>query len=246
MYVTFFDCSSAWSRSHVSKSCPIKTYDNGDNVLSEDIFHCTMLLPRLTSPIPEGCLQNNYFRLEYIPPKTSSNILGIVLPGTVVLLLVVCFYMWRYLKKKGDDQVRLERFWKDYKALKPTRFTYVDIKRITNNFKDRLGEGAHGTIFKGKLSKDIQVAVRLLNHASNKDDDGQDFFNEMGTLGKIHHINVVRMLGFCANGFHRALVSDFFPNGSLQNLISTLDDREKFLGWSKLQQIALVTLLQKM
>ncbi|KAK4257816.1 hypothetical protein QN277_007354 [Acacia crassicarpa] len=159
-------------------------------------------------------------------------------PGSIVLLLllVVCFYICHYFKHKGEDQVRLETFLKDYQALKPTRFSYADIKRITHKFKDTLGEGAHGTVFKGKLSTEIQVAVKVLN---NSDYDGKDFINEMGTMGKIHHINVVRLLGFCADGCRRALVYDFFPNGSLQKFISSPDNKEIFLGWSKLQQIAL-------
>lgn len=61
----------------------------------------------------------------------------------------------------------------------------------------------------------------------------------VGTMGKIHHINVVRLLGFCADGFYRALVYSFFPNGSLQNFISPPHDKDKFLGWNKLQQVAL-------
>lgn len=154
----------------------------------------------------------------------------------LLLLLVVCFYIYRYFKKKGDDQVRLEKFLKDYAALKPTRFTYADIERITDRFKHKLGEGAHGTVYKGKLSTEIEVAVKLLN---NLDVDGKDFINEMGTMGKIHHINVVRLLGFCADGCHRALVYDFFPNGSLIKYISSPDNKETFLGWSKLQQISL-------
>ncbi|KAF7830700.1 rust resistance kinase Lr10-like [Senna tora] len=138
---------------------------------------------------------------------------------------------------KSEDQARVETFLKDYKALKPTRFSYADLKRITNNFKEKLGEGAHGTVFKGNISNEIVVAVKILN---SLEDDGKEFINEVGTMGRIHHINVVRLLGFCADGFHRALVYDFFPNGSLQNFISHPDNNGGlFLGWEKLQQIAI-------
>ena len=132
--------------------------------------------------------------------------------------------------------MRLEKFLEGYKVHKPTRFSYADLKRITNHFKDKLGEGAHGEVFKGKLSSDLQVAVKVLDHS---DRDGQEFINEVGTMGKIHHVNIVRLLGFCADGFHRALVYDFFPNGSLQKFICSPDNKETFLGWSKLQQLAL-------
>jgi len=137
---------------------------------------------------------------------------------------------------KGEEHTRIENFLKDYKALKPTRFSYADIKRITNKFKDKIGEGAHGAVYKGKLSSQIQVAVKMLNNAEG---DGKEFINEVGTMGKIHHLNVVRLLGFCADGFHRALVYDFFPNGSLQKFISPPSSKDSFLGWDKLQQIAL-------
>ncbi|KAI9112582.1 hypothetical protein K1719_016505 [Acacia pycnantha] len=187
-------------------------------------------------------LQNsNFLKLKWMfQPKVENHKTRIILSSTgsivLLLLLVVSFYICRYFKHKGEDQVRLETFLKDYQALKPTRFSYADIKRITHKFKDKLGEGAHGTVFKGKLSTEIQVAVKLLN---NSDHDGKDFINEMGTMGKIHHINVVRLLGFCADGCRRALVYDFFTKGSLQKFISSPDNKEIFLGWPKLQQIAL-------
>ena len=36
-------------------------------------------------------------------------------------------------------------------ALKPTRYSYADIKKITNQFQDKLGEGGYGAVYKGKL-----------------------------------------------------------------------------------------------
>ncbi|ESW33514.1 hypothetical protein PHAVU_001G076200 [Phaseolus vulgaris] len=154
----------------------------------------------------------------------------------VLLLAKVLFHVYEHYKMKGEDQARIEKFLEDYRAMKPTRFTYADIKRITNGFSESLGEGAHGAVFKGILSRDILVAVKILNDAVG---DGKDFTNEVGTMGKIHHVNVVRLLGFCADGFHRALVYDFFPNGSLQRFLVPPDNKDVFLGWEKLQQIAL-------
>jgi serine/threonine protein kinase len=154
----------------------------------------------------------------------------------LAVLIGVFFRVYFYFRTKGEDQMRLENFLKDYEASKPTRFSYADIKRITDQFKEKLGEGAHGAVYKGKLSSQILVAVKMLN---NTEGDGSEFINEVGTMGKIHHVNVVRLLGFCADGFHRALVYDFFPNGSLQNFISPPDNNDAFLGWELLQKIAL-------
>lgn len=86
------------------------------------------------------------------------------------------------------------------------------------------------------LRTDIQVVVKVLDIS---DSDEQDYINEVVTMGKINHINIVCLLGFCADGFHHALIYDFFPNGFLQKFMSSPDNKETFLGWSKLQQIAL-------
>ncbi|MED6196152.1 hypothetical protein PIB30_044651 [Stylosanthes scabra] len=172
--------------------------------------------------------------------STSTRVL--IVAGTIIglmLLLLLAFavyHIYRYFKTKGEDKDRIEKFLEDYRAMKPTRFTYKDIKRITNGFKESLGEGAHGAVFKGMLSKEILVAVKILNDTQG---DGKDFINEVATMGKIHHVNVVRLLGFCADGFHRALVYDLFPNGSLQKFLAPPDNRDFFLGWVKLQRIAL-------
>jgi len=124
----------------------------------------------------------------------------------------------------------------DYRNFKPTRYLYADIKRITSQFADKLGEGAYGTVFKGKLSNEIYVAVKILNMPKK---NGEEFINEVRTIGRIHHVNVVRLVGFCADGFKRALVYEFLPSGSLDKFISSTNTKNSFLGWDKLQKIAL-------
>ena len=124
----------------------------------------------------------------------------------------------------------------DYKALKPTRYSYADIKRITNKFKDKLGQGGYGTVFKGRLSNDVFVAVKILN---NYKGDGEEFKNEVGSMGRIHHVNVARLVGYCADGFRRALIYEFLPNESLEKHIFSADGKSHILGWEKLQDIAL-------
>ncbi|KAI9074613.1 hypothetical protein K1719_043454 [Acacia pycnantha] len=58
-------------------------------------------------------------------------------------------------------------------------------------------------------------------------------------MGKIHHVNIIRLIGFCAYGFQRVLVYEYFPNGSLQNFINSPDNKQNFVGWKKLHEIAL-------
>ncbi|KAM7465691.1 hypothetical protein LguiB_013253 [Lonicera macranthoides] len=61
-------------------------------------------------------------------------------------------------------------------ALKPSRFSFADIKKITNKFKDNLGEGSYGTVFKGKLSSKIFIAIKVLESSM---ENGKKFINEV-------------------------------------------------------------------
>ncbi|XP_008232076.1 PREDICTED: rust resistance kinase Lr10-like [Prunus mume] len=161
---------------------------------------------------------------------------GATLGSSFLLVLVIAVYrVYSADQKEKENQLKIERFLADYKALKPSRYSYADIKRITNQFKDKLGQGAYGTVFKGKLSSEFFVAVKVLNNSKG---NGEEFVNEVGMMGHIHHVNVVRLVGFCADGFRRALVYEFFPNGSLQDFISSADSKNSFLGWEKLHDIA--------
>ncbi|GMP24813.1 hypothetical protein CsSME_00001958 [Camellia sinensis var. sinensis] len=87
---------------------------------------------------------------------------------------------------------------------------------MTKGFMDKLGEGGYGSVYKGKLRSGTLVAVKML---SKPKADGQEFINEVATIGRIHHVNVVQLIGFCAERSKRALVYDFMPNGSLEKYI---------------------------
>ena len=124
--------------------------------------------------------------------------------------------MYRSDKLERENTKKIEQFLEDYKALKPSRYSYADVKKITNHFKEKLGQGGYGTVYKGRLSSDVLVAVKILN---NSKENGEEFINEVGTMGRIHHVNVVRLVGFCADGVKRALIYEFLPNESLEKYV---------------------------
>ncbi|KAJ9189038.1 hypothetical protein P3X46_000380 [Hevea brasiliensis] len=162
---------------------------------------------------------------------------GVILGSILLVVAAILLYRrYRFNKMERQYQSKIEKFLDDYKSFKPTRYSYDDIKRMTNQFKDELGQGAYGTVFRGKLSDEILVAVKVLNSSKG---NGEEFINEVGTIGKIHHVNVVRLIGFCADGFRRALVYEYLPNDSLQKFISSADTKNRFLGWKRLEDIAL-------
>ncbi|KAG6715324.1 hypothetical protein I3842_05G244800 [Carya illinoinensis] len=162
---------------------------------------------------------------------------GAILGPTLLLLLAFALYLF-YSNDKAEKeyQKKIENFLDDYRSYKPTRYSYADLKRITNHFTEKLGEGAYGTVFRGKLSNEIHVAVKILNSFKG---NGEEFINEVGIMGRIHHVNVVRLVGFCADGFRRALVYEFFSNYSLEKFIFSKNSKSHFLGWDRLHDISL-------
>ncbi|XP_034197330.1 rust resistance kinase Lr10-like [Prunus dulcis] len=174
--------------------------------------------------------------IECVLDLRKANMSAFLGSFVLILLVIAAYRVYSHDKNEKENRLKIERFLEEYRALKPSRYSYADIKGITDQFKDKLGEGAYGTVYKGKLSSELFVAVKVLDSSKG---DGEDFINEVGAMGHIHHVNVVRLVGFCADGFRRALVYEFLPNGSLQDFISSADSKYCFLGWDKLQDIAL-------
>uniref|UniRef100_A0A7N2LLK9 Protein kinase domain-containing protein n=1 Tax=Quercus lobata TaxID=97700 RepID=A0A7N2LLK9_QUELO len=162
---------------------------------------------------------------------------GSLLGSFLLVLVFICLcHFFRSNRLEKESQVKIEKFLQDYRALKPTRYTYADIKRITKQFKDKLGQGGYGTVFKGNLSNDVFVAVKILNNSKG---NGEEFINEVRSMGTIHHVNVARLVGYCADGLRRALIYEYFPNKSLEKYIFSANGKNHTLGWEKLQDIAL-------
>jgi serine/threonine protein kinase len=114
------------------------------------------------------------------------------------------------------------------------RYDFIEITIITNQFKEKLGQGGFGSVYKGKLFDGCQVAVKVLTNSLG---DGDDFISEVATIGRIHHSNIVRLIGFCSEGSNRALVYPYMPNGSLDKYIFSSDSNA--LSLEKRRVIAL-------
>jgi serine/threonine protein kinase len=65
--------------------------------------------------------------------------------------------------------------------------------------------------------------------------------NEVATIGHVHHVNLVRLLGYCFESFTSALVYEYMPNGSLDKFIFAGKEKGQVLRWEQLYSIALGT-----
>ncbi|RID55416.1 hypothetical protein BRARA_G02680 [Brassica rapa] len=133
-------------------------------------------------------------------------------------------------KKTSDDPSQL-----NLKALIPLKhYSYAQVKRITKSFAIVVGKGGYGTVYRGTLCDGRSVAVKVLKDSKG---NGEDFLNEVATMSKTSHVNIVTLLGFCAEGTKRAILYEFLENGSLDNFISSTKSSNK--NWIKLYEIAL-------
>ncbi|KAL6620562.1 hypothetical protein ACP70R_035701 [Stipagrostis hirtigluma subsp. patula] len=119
--------------------------------------------------------------------------------------------------------------------LENRRFTYKELEMITNNFQRVLGRGGFGLVYDGFLEDGTQVAVKLRSDSSNQ--GVKEFLAEAQTLTRIHHKNLVSMIGYCKDGEYMALVYEYMSEGTLQEHIAGKNGRN--LTWRQRLRIAL-------
>ncbi|KAL6190348.1 hypothetical protein ACLB2K_036746 [Fragaria x ananassa] len=158
-----------------------------------------------------------------------------VAAGVVALVVVSCCYFW---EKKRQDRLNGEAFLRNYGPLQVKRYSYSNVKKITDSFKKKLGQGGYGGVYKGELKDGRLVAVKVLNRSKG---NGEEFMNEVAAISRTSHVNIVSLLGFCFEGSKRALIYEFMPNGSLEKFIFDAINTQKVhrLGWEALERISL-------
>eukprot|EP00253_Pinus_taeda_P021453 PITA_21453 len=176
--------------------------------------------------------------------KATNGVTIDVSVGAAVLLsaggLLVGITLYAKRRRKAASRCsKVEEFLKEYADQMPTRYSLSQMKKITNNFAEKLGEGGFGVVYKGKLRNGTLVAVKLLDR--HRQGESTDFMNEVATIGRLHHVNLVRLLGYCFESFTSALVYEFMANGSLEKFIFAGKEKGRLLTWENLYSIALGT-----
>ncbi|KAK1666507.1 hypothetical protein QYE76_054666 [Lolium multiflorum] len=131
---------------------------------------------------------------------------------------------------------RIESFLQKNGTPYPKRFKYAEVKKITKSFAAKLGQGGFGAVYRGNLSDGRQVAVKILQASKG---DGEDFINEVASISRTSHVNIVALLGFCLEGSKRALIYEYMPNGSLERYVFNSSSKDAIsITWEKLFHIA--------
>ncbi|CAL5406523.1 unnamed protein product [Camellia sinensis] len=168
-------------------------------------------------------------------PQKKSTRVKIILGSSlgaffgVFFMVALCFFL--FTKKQESEE--FDEFFVDQVLGMSTRFSYEELKAMTSNFNKKLGEGGFGSVFQGTLIDGTNVAVKRLNGFSQVK---KSFLAEVETIGNIHHVNLVRLIGFCVEKSYRLLVYEYMSNGSLDAWIFQRQ-QELTLGWQSRRKI---------
>ncbi|KAI3819071.1 hypothetical protein L1987_12893 [Smallanthus sonchifolius] len=181
---------------------------------------CTNVTFMLGSP---SMYQSTGTKLHWVYPYSLAISIGVV--EALIILLGCCLFL-------GKNQL-IANLEDGYRMMSSQfrGFSYQELVRATQNFKVEIGRGGSGVVYKGTLEDERVVAVKRLGDAS----EGGEFWAEVSSIGRINHMNLVRMWGFCSQKESKLLVYEYVENLSLDKSLFS----SNFLQWKERFQVAI-------
>lgn len=221
---------------------------------------------RLSGPIPDSLCKNNggSLILRYDSDENTCNktislspsrnraaiiSISVVVPVVVVAVLILSYVIWRGKKPKiskhdpprepelpnvrgsrkcqGDPLPNIEN----------RQFTYKELEKFTNKFGRFIGQGGFGLVYYGRLEDNTEVAVKMRSESSSHGLD--EFLAEVQSLTKVHHSNLVSLVGYCCEKDHLALVYEYMSRGNLCDHLRGKGGDETF-NWGHVYELCLM------
>ncbi|XP_007214947.1 lysM domain receptor-like kinase 3 [Prunus persica] len=116
---------------------------------------------------------------------------------------------------------------------KSVEFSFEELSRATDNFSlaNKIGQGGFGAVYYAELRGE-KAAIKKMDMQASK-----EFLAELNVLTRVHHLNLVRLIGYCVEG-SLFLVYEYIENGNLSQHLRGGSGRDP-LPWSNRVQIAL-------
>ncbi|VVA12123.1 Hypothetical predicted protein [Prunus dulcis] len=225
------DLSSSGLRGQISPFIAnlsmIQALDLSNNNLTGPIPDFLSHMPNLTVLLCENPNLSKFGHVSCKSRKKHNVVIPVVVSsvGTIILLLTVAAIWWRCKSEEIDEPIEP---W-------GRKFTKSEIDKITSN-STLIGRGGFGEVYHGTLENDTQVAVKILDLSSSQ--GSEEFQNEVKLLMRVHHRNLVSLIGYCDEGDTMALIYEYIANGNLQQHISAADIPYKGLTWKQRLQVA--------
>ncbi|QHO31649.1 G-type lectin S-receptor-like serine/threonine-protein kinase At4g27290 isoform X2 [Arachis hypogaea] len=154
-----------------------------------------------------------------------------------VLVMIIFLFLGHLTYKQSDSRRKREKVHnQDYRCGQrkeevdwPT-FDFQTIVNATANFSsdNKVGEGGFGPVYKGTLIDGQEIAVKRLS--INSGQGLNELRNEVNTIAKLQHRNLVKLFGCCLEEEEKMLVYEYVPNKSLDSFIFD-QTRRKLLDW---------------
>ncbi|KAK9989801.1 hypothetical protein SO802_030040 [Lithocarpus litseifolius] len=144
----------------------------------------------------------NIVVVRYVLPAMIATILG------SILIFFLMRSQKKQVKQKGEEDLLPPPTWR--------RITHLELEQATDGFSESnlVGKGNLGSVYKGTLSDDTCVAIKVFN--LKKEEGFKSFEIECDVLCRIQHQNLVKIIGSCSSTNFKALVLEYMPKGSLK------------------------------
>ncbi|GMP45404.1 hypothetical protein CsSME_00013944 [Camellia sinensis var. sinensis] len=163
---------------------------------------------------------------SYEKPKENGTLQFMVWFASAiggVEIICICLVMYLLYRNRQNSSATTQSYLQVVTGFR--KFTYDELKKATRNFGEEIGRGSSGVVYKGVLSDRRVAAIKQLNEAKQGEDE---FLAEVSTIGRVNHMNLIEVWGYCVDGKHRLLVYEYMERGSLaENLTSNTLDWEK-------------------
>ncbi|KAL5726075.1 hypothetical protein ACHQM5_009146 [Ranunculus cassubicifolius] len=150
----------------------------------------------------------------------AGILLGAVASAIILSASVVIFVMRQRAKKQNTVSRRRQSSRAAMKIDGVKGFTVGQMVRATNNFSNStlIGQGGYGKVYKGILGDGTVVAVKRALEGSLQGEE--EFLTEIELLSRVHHRNLVSLIGYCDDKGEQMLVYEFMENGTLRGHLS--------------------------
>uniref|UniRef100_A0A3N7EV46 non-specific serine/threonine protein kinase n=1 Tax=Populus trichocarpa TaxID=3694 RepID=A0A3N7EV46_POPTR len=178
---------------------------------------------------------------------STGSIIGAAAGGASFLLLLLLAGVYAYRLKKRRERASEQKNHFAYLDLKKSDrvpqlkgarcFFFDEITKSTNNFSEanHIGSGGYGMVYRGMLPTGQLIAIKRCRQGSVQ--GGLEFNAEIEVLSRVHHKNVVNLVGFCFERGEQMLIYEFVRNGSLRDSLSGLSGI--WLDWRRRLNVAL-------
>lgn len=128
--------------------------------------------------------------------------------------------------------------------VKATVYSVADLQVATDSFSadNLIGQGSIGRVFRAQFNDGKILAVKKINSSALPNNNSSDaFIDVVSDISRLHHPNLVELVGYCSEHGQHLLVYEFQKNGSLHDLLHINDEYSKQLNWNTRVKIALGT-----